>query len=253
MPTPADVPPPVCMNLSNLLAAITGRKRPLPRSLPPPRVMPPPAVHWGADHPVPVRTLLAGRPGLTLDLTGRLAAVCADIARRCPVLAHVRSAELLVTVTPSRNRSAYGLQARVTPMRFRGGTLTRRVRGHEYQVQRYHVDGREVLYVVTFCVPRFLDQPFEEKLVTIFHELYHIGPAFDGDLRRHGGRYTVHTHSQKQYDAEMLRLVRAYLAAGPDPALLAFLKYDTPELKAAYGRVTGAVVPRPKMLPVRAG
>ena len=30
----------------------------------------------------------------------------------------------------------------------------------------------------------FLDQTFEEKLVTVFHELYHISPAFDGDLRR---------------------------------------------------------------------
>ncbi len=234
-----------------MLAAITGRKRPAPRPLPPRRRVPPAEVRWGPDDPVPVRTLLTGRPGLTLDLTGRLAAVCVDIARRCPALAHVRPDELLVTVTPSRNTSAYGLQARVTPMRFRGGAINRQVRGHDYQVQRYYVDGREVLYVVTFCVPRFLDQPFEEKLVTIVHELYHIGPAFDGDLRRHGGRYTVHTHSQKQYDAEMLRLVRAYLAAGPEPALLAFLKHDTRGLRAAYGRVTGAVVPRPKMLPVR--
>ncbi len=159
------------MNLSNLLAAITGRKRPAPRPVPPPRRVLPAEFRWGAANPVAVRTLLTGRPGLALDLTGRLAAVCADIARRCPVLAHVRPGELLVTVTPSRNRSAYGLQARVTPMRFRGGALTRRVRGHDYQVQRYYVDGREVLYVVTFCVPRFLDQPFEEKLVTIFHEL----------------------------------------------------------------------------------
>ena len=60
-----------------------------------------------------------------------------------------------------------------------------------------------MLYVMTFCLPRFLNQDFDEKIVTLFHELYHISPAFDGDLRRHGGRYQVHTHSQKNYDEEM--------------------------------------------------
>ena len=38
----------------------------------------------------------------------------------------------------------YGLQARVTPMRFEGGELTRRFRGVNYQVQRYFVDDAEV-------------------------------------------------------------------------------------------------------------
>ena len=59
---------------------------------------------------------------------------------------------------------------------------------------------------MTFCLPRFLDQTFEEKLLTVFHELFHIGPSFDGDLRRHPGRYAVHTHSKAQYDSHMAAL-----------------------------------------------
>ncbi len=55
-------------------------------------------------------------------------------------------------------------------------------RGRYYQVQRYFVDGHEMLYVMAFCMPRFLDQSFEDKLITLFHELYHINPRFDGDL-----------------------------------------------------------------------
>ena len=45
-----------------------------------------------------------------------------------------------------------------------------------------------MLYVMTFCLPRFLEQSFDDKFVTIFHELFHIGPSFDGDFRRHSGR-----------------------------------------------------------------
>jgi hypothetical protein len=157
---------------------------------------------------------------------------------------------VLLSFTPCRNRSPYGLQARVTPLRFRDGTLVRRQSGVEYQVQRYYVDGREMLYVLTFCLPRFLDQPFEEKLVTVFHELYHMSPAFDGDLRRHPGRYAVHSHSKDLYDEQMLELVKEYLHQHPDHSELDFLRHGYQELWQRHGGITGVVVPRPKLLPV---
>jgi hypothetical protein len=142
------------------------------------------------------------------------------------------------------------LQARVTPLRFRDGRLTRRHGAVEYQVQRYFVDGAEMLYVLTFCLPRFLDQPFEEKLVTVFHELYHMSPAFDGDLRRHPGRYAVHSHSKDRYDARMAELVKDYLADHPDPGVFDFLRHGYQQLWDRHGGIVGVVIPRPKLLPV---
>ena len=32
------------------------------------------------------------------------------------------------------------------------------------------VADREMLYLMTFCLPRFLNRPFEDKFVTLFHE-----------------------------------------------------------------------------------
>ncbi len=157
---------------------------------------------------------------------------------------------VLMSFTPSRNRSLFGLQARVTPLRFRGGKLTRQHGRVEYQVQRFTVDGVEMMYVLTFCLPRFLDQTFEEKLVTVFHELYHISPIFDGDLRRHPGRYAVHSHSKQCYDAHMAELVKEYLADHPEPELFEFLRLGHLELWERHGGITGVVVPRPKLLPV---
>jgi hypothetical protein len=107
-----------------------------------------------------------------------------------------------------------------------------------------------MLYLVTFCLPRFLDQPFEEKLVTIFHELYHIGERFDGDLRRHNGRCHVHSHSKKQYDGHMARLAAAYLADHPRPELLNVLRLNSPALRRVFNGVHGVAVPRPKMVPL---
>jgi hypothetical protein len=179
--------------------------------------------------------------GAGFDFTDRMGALCADIAARCEGLRHVHMPRVLVTFTPSRNRSRYGLQARVTPLRFRGGALTRRHGPTEYRVQRLFVDGGEMYYVLTFCLPRFLDQPFREKLVTVFHELYHIGPAFDGDLRRHPGRCTIHSASKRAYDARMAELARGYLAGHPQPQVFDFLRSSYRGLCHAHGGVTGVV------------
>lgn len=173
-----------------------------------------------------------------------------DIAIRCPDFAHLQVPRILVSVTQARGGQMHGLQARVTPLRFANGALVRKRRGVPYHIQRFFLAEHEFLYLMTFCLPRFLDQDFDQKLVTLFHELYHIGPAFDGDLRRHDGRYHYHSHSQCDYDKRMVEYAREYLAAKPDSSIHAFLRLDFGQLQERHGAVTGVVVPRPKMIPI---
>lgn len=194
--------------------------------------------------------LETGTPDAPFDFCRRMRDLCEDIAGRSDELRHVDVSRLLIAVTQARSGRAHGLQARVTPLRFRDGALTRRRKGVVYQVQRYFVGSREMLYLVTFCLPRFLELDFDEKLVTLFHELYHISPAFDGDLRRHGGRYSVHSRSQRLYDQQMAGLAREYLSRAGDPNRLAFLRLNFAQLQHRHGSVVGVMVPRPKLLPV---
>jgi hypothetical protein len=182
------------------------------------------------------------------DFCGHMRRLCADVVRRCPELAHIDVGRLLFAVTQARSGRRHGLQARVTPLRFRHGLLTRRRRDGDYQVQRFFVGEREMLYLVTFCLPRFLDQDLDDRFITLFHELYHISPAFEGDLRRHDGRYALHSHSKRDYDAHMAHLARAYLASGPDRALHDFLRLTFAQLRHRHGSVVGVVVPRPRLI-----
>jgi hypothetical protein len=204
----------------------------------------------GTDSPPWIETGSFDRP---FNFCGHIHRLCADVVSRCPALFHIDVSRLQFAVTPARNGRRHGLQARVTPMRLRDGRLTRQRRGFTYQIQRYFVDGREILYLVTFCLPRFLDLTFDEKFVTLFHELFHIGPAFDGDLRRHDGRYSVHSHSQKHYDKQMSSLARDYLAGNPDPHMHAFLRLDFGQLVERHGSIMGVGVPRPKLIPLPPG
>jgi hypothetical protein len=184
------------------------------------------------------------------DFGGHVRRLCADVVRHCADLRHIDVSRLLFCMTQARTGQTHGLQARVTPLRFRHGRLTRRRNGTLYQVQRFIVDGQEMLYLVTFCLPRFLNQDFDDKFVTLFHELYHISPEFEGDLRRHEGRCTLHSHSKRGYDAHMAHLARAYLANGADHSLHGWLRLDFAQLQHRHGSVVAAVVPRPRLIPV---
>jgi len=221
-------------------------RRPLPR-----RAVRAPARtgarNLGLDAPPWLATGPVDQP---FDFCGHVQRLCGDIAARCAELRHVDVSKLLFCTTQARSGRLHGLQARVTPLRFRNGALRRQRHGIPYQVQRYFVDGQEMLYLVTFCLPRFLDQEFDDKFVTLFHEMYHVSPTFDGDLRRHSGRCQVHSRSKRVYDQHMAHLARDYLADGADPSLHAFLRLSFEQLQHRHGQVAAIVVPRPKLLPI---
>jgi hypothetical protein len=195
---------------------------------------------------------VGGRRGF--DFTGHMRLLCEDIAQRLPALGHIDMDRVAVSFAQARKRVRHGLYATLTPMRFEGGSLTTRRRSRQYTVQRlYAADGREMLYILSFYLPRFLDETFREKLITVFHELWHVSPNFDGDIRRHAGRCHVHTQSQREYDARMGELADQWLALGPPPSLYAFLREDFDTLYRRHGGVHGVKVPHPKLVLVSGG
>jgi len=176
--------------------------------------------------------------------------LCEDVTERLDVFRHIRMDQVAVTFAQARRRVSHGLQAKLTPMRFEDGSLTTERYGRTWTVQRLFDGEREILYILTFYLPRFLDQTFREKLITVLHELYHIGAHFDGDIRRMEGRYHVHSHSQKEYDRQMGDHVDEYLAGNPPPELHAFLKPRFRTLHSRHGGIIGLQVPIPKLIPL---
>ena len=165
--------------------------------------------------------------------------------------AHIHMGEVAVSFAQARSKVTWGLQAKLTPMRFEQGALTTQRADREWTVQRLYRGEQEMLYILTFYLPRFLDTPFEEKLTTVFHELYHISPLFDGDIRRLAGRYHVHSSSQEEYDREMAVFAREWLSQNPPKELYSFLKWRFQTLHRKYRGVMGLQIPIPKLIPVR--
>ncbi len=203
------------------------------------------------SHGYPSALPIAGR-AIGFNFTQHMRALCDDLATRLPELAHIDMSRVAIRFCQARIRSRHGIYASLTPLRFAGGELLSRRRGRMWTVERLFDDaGREMLYLLSFYLPRFTERPLEEKLSTVVHELWHIGPAFDGDLRRHPGRCYAHTHSQRDYDARMAELTRKWLALAPPAEVYEFLRWDFRSLEARYGRVYGQKIRTPRLL--RAG
>jgi hypothetical protein len=186
----------------------------------------------------------------TLNLTGELERLIVDITARCPELQHVAPERLLVCVSSGRP-GVGGSLAKIHPLRFAGGersvTSRRGRRRVLCTMPTITHQGEEMLYVVYFLVPRFLELSFREKLITVFHELYHISPACDGDIRRFPGRNYAHGSSTKIYNALMGVLVDAYLERLPELSRLSFLEGNLAALRERHGAIVARRLQAPRI------
>lgn len=184
------------------------------------------------------------------DFTYHAARLCGDLASRLAELRHVDMSRVAVRYCQVRKSVPHGLQASLTPLRFEQGNLYTTRRGRRFTIQRLYTSaGVEMLYLLSFYLPRFLNQTFEEKLATVVHELWHISPDFNGDVRRLPGRCYAHGQSEEHYHASMHDLARQWLEMEPPDELFAFLKQDFAALRQRYGAIYGARIRTPRLIP----
>jgi predicted metallopeptidase len=194
---------------------------------------------------------LGGRAGSSgFDFTLYMRRICEDMTDRVPELRHIDLSRILIGFAQVRKSTHYGIYASLTPMRFEGGRSETTRRGRRWTAQRFRTrSGVDVLYLLHFYLPRFFDLSFDEKLTTIIHELWHVSPEFNGDVRRYDGRCYAHSRSG-DHDRVSKQMADAYLATEPPDVLYEFLRYDFSGLEARYGRVFGQKLPTPKLIPV---
>ncbi len=185
------------------------------------------------------------------DFTAAIRTLCVHACGHVDDLAHINMHHVAVGFRQARKAVSHGLQASLTPMRFEGGELESVRKGRRWGTQRILGSaGQDILYLLNFYLPRFLDLPFEEKLTTIFHELWHVGPDFDGDLRRHEGRCYMHGPRQDDFDDVARQMAKAWFATHPPQELWDFLRLDFADLRATHGSIYGERYPAPKLIPL---
>ena len=192
---------------------------------------------------------------MTLNLTAELERLIADLVASLPVYRHIDPARILVCVSSTRSGGIGGTYAKIHPLRFTGGSRTDVIRRGRRRVTVEMPSvahrGNDILYLIYFLVPRFLDLPLREKLITVCHELYHISPVFDGDLRRFPGRNYAHGSSRKKYNELIAGIVDEYLGLKEEEILPRFLFADTAELRREHRAIVARRMPAPRLQIVR--
>lgn len=184
------------------------------------------------------------------DFTGSMSMLVGDVVKTHPAFSHIMPDNILVAISPS-NGSRNGVVAKLRPMRFEGGSKTRMLRGIEYTAPEVNINGNNILYIVYFHLPRFLNHgKYKTKLSTVLHELYHISPLFNGDIRRFPGKNYAHGNSRKGYDELINIYTDEYIRSTLHPESGVFLKYKYSELKRKCGAIYGDMIriPRSKLV-----
>ena len=171
--------------------------------------------------------------------------VMEDMCTHIPEFGHVRTNKVLVSFAQARKRTSYGVFAKLVPLRMKDGAFEQQRELIVLKTPKWLYKGKEYLYILYVYLPRFHDQPFREKILTLIHELHHISPEFNGDLRRFGESGSHHGHSVSEYDAQLEPLVEGYLAKRSGASCLDFLRVPTEQLESVFGRLTGLQIRMP--------
>src|SRR3954464_10046440 len=180
-----------------------------------------------------------------INYTERLTLLMQDVVARVPTLSFIDIGSLLVFARSGRS-SAEGAFATCHCLSLppsdpgyyfwrdrASGRITRRSEWFVTKSPVVTLGPRRVNYMISFALPRFLDQslgkskkerlypggdPWMAKLDTVIHELYHIDPDQCGIRRieREDGTYSAHCHGHRFFE-EVAEMVATYLSSGPNP------------------------------------
>ena len=187
----------------------------------------------------------------TLNLTLELERLIEHIARHVEDFVHIDHRRVLVCVSSTRGGGIHGTYAKIHPLRFEDGsrrkTVRRGTRLYEYEMPAVSHRGVEILYVIYFLVPRFLNLPFRDKMIILFHELFHISPEFNGDIRRFPGRNYAHGGSTRKYNSRMAKIADSYLSTLNDRSLVSFLEGNMEEVRGRFKTIVGRKMEAPRI------
>lgn len=172
-----------------------------------------------------------------------------DIVENCDYFNHVDLGRVIISAKSSKTSGLDGVYAQIFPLRYRNGAYSgiERIgkRLERYRMDPIYRERREMLYILYFYLPRFLNLSFLEKTTTIFHELYHISPEFNGDLRRFPGKNFMHGSSLGKYDSLMTALARDYLFRTSNLEKSDFLRFGSRSIQKRYGKLKYTQIPEP--------
>lgn len=170
--------------------------------------------------------------------TGHLESLIRSWCRRYRQLGHIDMDRVILSVAKCRSRSRKGVYASIMSLKYPDGRVKKPFRGRAYQWGEVRKNGKAALYLIKIYLPRFHNMSIDEKVSTILHELHHIHPKFNGELRRFDGSHWAHGKSQRDFEA-MFECLKRDIMKRLSPMCELFLNCRFLSLLKRFGDVYG--------------
>lgn len=150
---------------------------------------------------------------MALELIKSINNLIFDIKYKVEEFSHIEPEKIIVNFKKSITDTTY---AEIKTISSEGDHLLKDKNG---RIERFISStpalssGYPVKYLINLYIPLFFKLSLKEKLLTIFHELYHISPKFDGELRTFSCSQYQHGPSMNKYEYYMEYLLLKYLSS----------------------------------------
>lgn len=164
---------------------------------------------------------------------------------------HIDRNRILVCIGTNRSQGRGGIYGKLVPLKFKDGSDMLKFRGKHYAMPSIIDNGIPLLYVLYFYTPKFFNLPAFEKIRIIFHELYHISPEFNGDIRRMGKVKQAHGSSRKRFDSNFEKDAGIFFKRISNTGYMDFLNMDSRSMQKEYRVYARRMkIPRPVIIDI---
>jgi len=174
----------------------------------------------------------------SINLTDTLSLITHEMILRTEEFRKYDINRMLICCASNRSDSRGGIYGKLVPLKFEDGSDVIRYHGRLYSIPKIIHNNMEIRYLIYYYHPKFFDLPAREKVNVMFHELYHINPEFNGDIRRMGKFKKAHGHSKKSFEKKYLDLAEEFYSYVKETPYHAFLDMNTRDLKNSFKKIT---------------
>jgi predicted metallopeptidase len=169
-----------------------------------------------------------------INLTDVLTLIIHDMIKSTEEFKPFDINKILVCCASNRKDSKGAIYGKLQPLKFKDGSEIIKHNKKYYTIPKIVLNNIEILYIIYLYLPKFLNLSIEDKINVMFHELYHISPEFNGDIRRMGKFKAAHGHSKKSFEANYIKYASNYFSKINGTPFYSFLQMSSEDLKKQF-------------------
>ena len=173
----------------------------------------------------------------SINLTDILTLILHDMVKSTEEFKSFDLNKILVCCASNRKNCRGATYGKLLPLKFKDGSEIVKHNGRLYTIPKVKVNNKEILYVIYLYIPKFFNLSAKDKINVMFHELYHINPDFNGDIRRMGNFKAAHGHSRKSFEEKYIEYADSFFEKINDTPYLNFLKMNSDDIKSKFKTV----------------